>query len=121
LLGRGRLGSLVYRGRHRALGVPVAIRVLKREEQPHWEAVRERFLVEARTLQVAHPHILHVRDYGDDEQGLYLVSDLHEGPSLHESMAAAGRDAMGRVRDRSFFRCWTRPPPCTGAAGSSRA
>src|SRR5690606_18075344 len=49
MLGRGRLGSLVYRGRHRALGVPVAIRVLKREEQPHWEAVRKRFLVEART------------------------------------------------------------------------
>jgi serine/threonine protein kinase len=98
LLGRGRLGSLVYRGRHRALGVPVAIRVLKRSDQPHWDAVRERFLVEARTLQVAHPHILQVRDYGDDEQCLYLVSDLHEGPSLREAMVAQGPMPWARAR-----------------------
>jgi eukaryotic-like serine/threonine-protein kinase len=98
MLGRGRLGSLVYRGRHRALGVPVAIRVLKRDEQPHWETVRERFLVEARTLQVVHPHILQVRDYGEDEQGLYLVSDLHEGPSLREAMAAHGPIPWPRAR-----------------------
>lgn len=98
LLGRGRLGSLVYRGRHRALGLPVAIRVLKREEQAHWEAVRERFLVEARTTQVAHPHILQVRDVWDDEQAVYLVSDLHEGPSLREAMASQGPMPWARVQ-----------------------
>ncbi|MDP1571666.1 MAG: serine/threonine-protein kinase [Vicinamibacterales bacterium] len=98
MLGRGRLGSLVYRGRHRALGLPVAIRVLKREEQAHWEAVRERFLVEARTTQVAHPHILQVRDVWDDEQAVYLVSDLHEGPSLREAMASQGPMPWARVQ-----------------------
>ena len=67
MLGRGRLGSLVYQGTHRALGVPVAIRVLKREEQPHWDAVRARFLLEARTLQVSHPSLLQVRDFGEDD------------------------------------------------------
>ena len=51
-LGRGRLGSLVYNGTHRALGIPVAIRVLKNEDLPHWDAVRARFLLEARTLQI---------------------------------------------------------------------
>ena len=45
LLGRGRLGSLVYVGNHRALGVQVAIRVLKRDEQPNWDVVRARFLL----------------------------------------------------------------------------
>ena len=90
LVGRGRLGSLVYRGTHRALGVPVAIRVLKRDEQPHWDAVRARFLLEARTLQVAHPSLLQVRDFGEDERSVYLVTDLIDGPSLRQAMAEAG-------------------------------
>jgi serine/threonine-protein kinase len=90
LLGRGRLGSLIYRGSHRALGVPVAIRVLKRDEQPHWDAVRARFLLEARTLQVSHPGLLQVRDFAEDERGVFLVTDIIEGPSLRQAMAEAG-------------------------------
>jgi serine/threonine-protein kinase len=90
LVGRGRLGSLVYRGTHRALAVPVAIRVLKREDQPHWDAVRARFLLEARTLQVAHPSLLQVRDFGEDDRSIYLVTDLIDGLSLRQAMAEAG-------------------------------
>lgn len=88
LLGKGRLGSLIYKGTHRAMGLPVAIRVLKRSEHPSWEAVRARFLLEARTLQVAHPSLLHVRDYGEDERGVFLVTDLIDGPSLRSELAA---------------------------------
>lgn len=98
LLGRGRLGSLVYQATHRALGIAVAIRVLKREEQPHWEAVRARFLVEARTLQVAHPGVLQVRDFGEDERSVYLVTDLIDGPSLRQAMAASGPFPWPRAR-----------------------
>ncbi len=90
LVGRGRLGSLVYRGTHRALGIPVAIRVLKRDDQPHWDAVRARFLLEARTLQVAHPSLLQVRDFGEDDRSIYLVTDLIDGPSLRQAMAESG-------------------------------
>jgi serine/threonine protein kinase len=90
LLGRGRLGSLIYRGTHRALGVPVAIRILKRDEQPHWDAVRARFLLEARTQQVPHPGLLQVRDFGENEQSVFLVTDLVEGPSLREALAETG-------------------------------
>ncbi|MDP2052136.1 MAG: protein kinase, partial [Acidobacteriota bacterium] len=90
LAGRGRLGSLVYRGTHRALGIPVAIRILKRDEQPHWEAVRARFRLEARTQQVPHPNLLHVRDFGEDDQNLFLVTDLVEGPSLRQALAESG-------------------------------
>jgi serine/threonine protein kinase len=96
-LGRGRLGSAVYRGSHRALGVPVAIRVLRRVEQPNWEAVRARFLLEARTLQIAHPNLLHIRDYGEDERLVYLVSDYIEGPSLQEELARAGAFPWSRA------------------------
>ena len=99
MLDRGRLGSLVYQGTHRALGVPVAIRVLKRDEQPHWDAVRARFLLEARTLQVSHPGLLQVRDFGEDDRSVYLVTDLIDGPSLRQAMAEAGPMPWERARN----------------------
>ena len=89
-VGRGRLGSLIYRGTHRALGIPVAIRILKRDEQPYWEAVRTRFLLEARTQQVPHPGLLQVRDFGEDDQNVFLVTDFVEGPSLRQALAESG-------------------------------
>jgi serine/threonine protein kinase len=90
LLGRGRLGSLVFTGTHRALGVEVAIRVLKRDEQPNWDVVRARFLLESRTLQVSHPSLLQVRDFAEDDRAVYVVTDLIQGPSLRQAMAEAG-------------------------------
>ena len=92
VLGPGRLGSIVRRGMHRALALPVAIRHLKREGQPHWEALRARFLQEARTLQVRHPHLLHVRDYGEDSSGVFVVTDLVDGPSLRAVLADGALD-----------------------------
>lgn len=88
VLGPGRLGSQVRRGTHRALGIPVAIRHLKRDGQPQWEALRRRFLHEARTLQVRHPHLLHVRDFGEDAAGVFVVTDLVDGPSLRSLLAS---------------------------------
>ena len=81
-LGPGRLGSEVYRGVHRALGHPVAIRILKSDAHPNWTAARERFLGEARALQIPHESIIQVRDYGEAPGLVYLVTDLIEGPSL---------------------------------------
>ncbi|MCA1586559.1 MAG: protein kinase, partial [Acidobacteria bacterium] len=86
LVGPGRLGSQVFRGTHRALGVPVAIRVLKREDGPYWDAVRARFLLEARTLQVSHPSLLQVRDYGEDDVGVFLVTEFVVGQSLSAAL-----------------------------------
>jgi serine/threonine-protein kinase len=92
VLGPGRLGSVVRRGVHRALALPVAIRHLKREGQSQWEALRARFLQEARTLQVRHPHLLHVRDYGEDASGVFVVTDIVEGPSLRVVLAGGAVD-----------------------------
>lgn len=88
VLGPGRLGSQVRRGTHRALGLPVAIRHLRREGQPQWDAQRRRFLHEARTLQVRHPHLLHVRDFGEDAAGVFVVTDLVDGASLRSCLDA---------------------------------
>ncbi|MGH9220137.1 MAG: serine/threonine-protein kinase [Vicinamibacterales bacterium] len=98
MLGRGRLGSVIYLGTHRALGVEVAIRVLKRDEHPHWDVVRARFLLEARTLQVSHPSLLQVRDFAEDDRAVYVVSDLIKGPSLRQAMAEAGPMPWPRVQ-----------------------
>ena len=88
-LGPGRLGSTVHRGVHRALGHPVAIRIL-RGATDRDDAARERFLHEARALQVAHPSIIQVRDYGEEGNLVYVVTDFIEGPSLRQLLTQGG-------------------------------
>ncbi|HEX5474063.1 MAG TPA: serine/threonine-protein kinase [Vicinamibacterales bacterium] len=97
-LGPGRLGSDVFAGNHRALGHPVAIRLLRRGPERNWDAVRGRFLREAKTLQVAHPSIMQVRDFGEEGDLLYLVTDFVEGPSLRELLQTDGPLAWPRLR-----------------------
>lgn len=97
-IGPGRLGSEVYRGVHRAMDHPVAIRMLRRGGDRNWEAVRSRFLREARTLQLGHPSIIQVRDYGEEGDLIYVVTDFIEGVSLREMMAATGPIAWPRLR-----------------------
>jgi serine/threonine protein kinase len=96
-LGPGRLDSVVYKGVHRALGHPVAIRILRRDTQRNWEGSRARFMREAQALQVAHPSIIQVRDYGEEPDLLYLVTDYIEGQSLREVMTASGPMAWPRL------------------------
>ena len=88
-LGPGRLGSIVHRGVHRALGHPVALRML-RGSTARDDAVRGRFLREARALQIAHPSIIQVRDYGEEGDLVYVVTDFIEGPSLREVLSECG-------------------------------
>jgi serine/threonine protein kinase len=97
-LGPGRLGSEVFRGVHRALGHPVAIRILRRGGQRNWDAVRARFLREARTLQVAHPSVIQVRDFGEEAGLVYVVTDFIEGTSLRDLITASGALPWPRLR-----------------------
>ena len=82
VIAAGRLGSQVHLATHRALGLPVAIRLLRRQQGQDWEAVRARFLREARGLQVSHPSVIQVRDFGEERDTLYVVTDMIDGPSL---------------------------------------
>ena len=97
-LGPGRLGSEVFRGTHRALGHPVAIRLLRRSADRNWDAVRGRFLREAQTLQVAHQSIIQVRDYGEEGDLVYLVTDFLDGPSLRVVLQTDGALAWPRLK-----------------------
>ena len=94
----GRLGSDVFKGTHRALGHPVAIRLLRRSPERNWDAVRGRFFREAQTLQVSHPSIIQVRDYGEEGDLVYLVTDFIEGLSLRAALTAGGAMPWPRLR-----------------------
>ena len=72
------------------MGHPVAIRLLRRGGDRNWEGARARFLREAQSLQIAHPSIIQVRDYGEEGGLVYLVTDYIEGSSLRELMQASG-------------------------------
>jgi serine/threonine-protein kinase len=96
-LGPGRLGSDVFSGTHRALGHPVAIRMLRRSSDRNWDGVRARFLREAKTLQMSHESIMHVRDYGEEGDLIYLVTDFIHGPSLREVLKNEGRLSWPRL------------------------
>ena len=97
-LGPGRLGSEVFSGTHRALGHPVAIRLLRRGTDRNWEGVRARFLREAKTLQVAHQSIIQVRDYGEEGDLIYLDTDFIEGLSLREVLKRDGALPWRRLK-----------------------
>jgi serine/threonine protein kinase len=88
VIGRGRFGSEIHEGLHRALGHPVAIRTFRAGDSANRDAVRARFLQEARALQVPHPNIVQVRDFGENGDVLYVVTDLLSGCSLAELIAA---------------------------------
>lgn len=97
-IGAGRLGSEVFRGTHRALGHPVAIRVLRKTTQSNWDGVCARFLREAKTLQVAHPSIIQVRDFAAESDAVYVVTDYIEGTSLREALSVNGPMPWPRLK-----------------------
>jgi serine/threonine protein kinase len=86
VIAHGRFGSEIHSGTHRALGIPVAIRVFRTVTPDDRDAVRSRFLKEARALQVPHPNLIQVRDFGEDGDLLYVVTDLLEGCNLAERL-----------------------------------
>jgi serine/threonine protein kinase len=98
VIGRGRLGSHIYAGTQRATGHPVAIRVMRRGDQPAWDAVRARFMREARMTPVNHPSVLRVRDYGEEADLVYVVTDLVPGSSLREALDRKGPFPWSRGR-----------------------
>jgi hypothetical protein len=98
----GRLGTEVFAGTHKAMGHPVAIRVLRRTPDAHWEVARERLLREAQSLQLSHPSVVQVRDFGEENDLLYVVTELYDAVGLRAILARDG------------FIQWTRLVPLVG-------
>jgi hypothetical protein len=97
-IGRGASG-VVYRGLHRSLNIPVAIKLLRAAVLAGPEE-HARFRTEARLLaQLNHPHIVRVWDYDDDPDQPYVVLEFVEGINLAELLAQCGRLQPARVWD----------------------
>jgi serine/threonine-protein kinase len=87
-LGSGGM-AIVYKGRHRLVEQPCAIKLLKQHSAAD-PVLRERFVREARHAQrLSHPNIIEIFDQGDADDGTpYLVMELLEGASLADMVEA---------------------------------
>jgi serine/threonine protein kinase len=89
-VGRG-ASCIVFRGLHRSLNLPVAIKVLPHESDPDDPIVREHFRAEARLqARLDHPSIVRVLDFEDDAALAYLVLEFIDGSTLADKIAKSG-------------------------------
>ena len=88
-LGRGGMG-VVYKGYEASLNRYVAIKVLA-DSLAHDDAVKERFLREARSMAALNdPHIIQIHFIGDDDGQTYFVMEFVDGESLGSVLKREG-------------------------------
>ena len=83
LIGTGGMGE-VWRGSHRMLARPAAIKLIRFDPVFNWSTLTKRFEREARaTAALRSPHTVDVYDYGTTEDGsFYYVMELLDGFDL---------------------------------------
>jgi serine/threonine kinase PknH len=96
VLGAGAM-SIVYRA-HRPDSSTVALKVLADELSGNpW--FRARFQREAQVQRTfRHPHMVPVLDFGEFDEGMYIVMPVIEGPTLKALLATSGVDAWRSIR-----------------------
>jgi serine/threonine-protein kinase len=83
--------GLVYKCRDTTLDRIVAVKILN-EEFARSEAMRDLFLVEARTVaRLEHARLVTIYDLGMHEGRAFLVSRFIDGPNLQELVERRGR------------------------------
>ncbi len=89
-LDRGGMG-LVYLARHRAVGRPVVLKVMRPELRSS-ETAMARFARESKAAaQLHHPHLVSVLDVGEQDDVAYFVMEYVPGRSLSEVCAERPR------------------------------
>ncbi len=88
ILGRGGMGA-VYRGFDPAISRAVAIKTIAKSslDEEELQHLLARFRHEAQVVgRLAHPGIVQIYDYGEDDELAYIVMELVNGKSLHEHL-----------------------------------
>ncbi len=88
VLGRGGTGA-VYKGFDPAISRAVAIKTIAKSSLDEGELAHllARFRHEAQAVgRLAHPRIVQIYDYGEDDELAYIVMELVNGKSLHEHL-----------------------------------
>jgi serine/threonine-protein kinase len=97
--------ATVYRGTHKDLRRPVAVKILHAENQRDRQFIR-RFKAEALTAsKLDHANVTRVLDFGEEAGELYLVMELIAGRSLEAILATDGRMLPRRVVDIAIQVC----------------
>ena len=88
VLGRGGMGA-VYKGFDPAISRAVAIKTIAKSslDDDELQHLLARFRHEAQAVgRLAHPRIVQIYDYGEDDELAYIVMELVNGKSLHEHL-----------------------------------
>ncbi|MFI1830264.1 serine/threonine-protein kinase [Streptomyces sp. NPDC020412] len=99
-IGRGGMGT-VWRGTDRLLRRTVAVKEVSLQSTGEEGAVRQRRAVrEARAIaQISHNNVVDIHDLVQEDDRLWLVMELVDGPSLAEHVAAAGPVTPARAAE----------------------
>lgn len=99
LLGRGGMGA-VYLADDRALGEPVALKVVSSSLALDPEQASERFRREAQAARrIAHPNVIRIHDLGADGSLLYISMEYFPGKTLSRLLEARGAFDRDGYRD----------------------
>jgi CRP-like cAMP-binding protein len=89
--------SIVYKGRHLDLEMPVAIKMMKHDLAMDPEFIQN-FRQEARTVaSLNHPHIVQVYDFEERYRTLFIIMEYLEGLSLDALLEKLGRLPLSQV------------------------
>ncbi len=81
IIGRGAF-SIVYRGEHKSLGMPVVIKMMRHDMARH-ENFLENFKNEAKTIAgLSHEHIVRVFDFEERYRTLFIIMEYVKGEPL---------------------------------------
>jgi serine/threonine protein kinase len=98
IIGRGG-HSIVYRGIHTGLNMPVAIKMLKHDRAMD-DQFSERFRTEAKTIaQLTHENIVKVYDIEELYRTIFIIMEQLDGAPLNHILARMRRLPVERVLD----------------------